>query len=133
MAFPVDSNWIDEAENDLGVAFPPLYRAQLRKMNGGFTDLEGEFIQVHPVFDRSSRKRLSRTSRHVVLITREARENETFPQNGVVVATVETDHLFLLPDDSGELGPKLYRWFMRGGFVEPFHEDCGEFLEELPY
>ena len=35
MPFPVDIKYIEDAERDLGVTFPPIYKAKMLQENGG--------------------------------------------------------------------------------------------------
>lgn len=117
MAFPVDEQYIRAAEKELGVVFPPIYRQYLSECNGGEL---GEFT-LFPVWDTSERKRLVRTSNHIVRETEAAREWSGFPADVQPIAYCSGDYLVLRADDSGALSDTIWLWE---------HDGEGELLRE---
>ena len=85
MPFPVEEKYIKAAEEELGVTFPDSVRASFMKMNGGeFSNGELDW-DFYPFFDKSDRKRISRTANHIVRETMEARKWHNFPKRGVAM------------------------------------------------
>lgn len=113
MPFPVQEQYIREAEEQLGLKLPRSYRDKLRVANGGEACLDGESWQFYPVRDSSERKRSSRTCNDLVQETRSAREWSGFPEDAVAIAFDGSgDLLILTQDDSSEptLSPVVQRW-----------------------
>jgi hypothetical protein len=115
MPFPVDCSFVTAAEEQLGVRFPESYVLSMCASNGGNTP-DDRWI-LHPIYDSSDRKRMKRTSNHVVRETQAKREYDNFPPGGVVIGeNLEGGLLLLLPDESdpSRLSEVVYWW-------HPFH------------
>jgi hypothetical protein len=113
MAWPVEQKYIDDAQRQLGVVFPRNFVARLRKLNGGALTRDGQTWWFHPVWDKSDKRRLSRTSNDIVRETQHARTWPGFPQAGVAIAQgTGSERLILLPSESdpGQLGEAVYDW-----------------------
>jgi hypothetical protein len=94
MAFPVDESLIAAAEQQLGRRLPDALRKRLLRNNGGEIQTEDDDWTLHPVWDATDRKRMSRTANHIVRETRQAREWRSFPEGAIAVASNGTgDHL----------------------------------------
>jgi hypothetical protein len=99
MPFPVERKYVAAAEAELGVRFPSPYAAKLTRCNGGALRAVGDDWDLFPVFDKSSRKRITRTANHIVVETKSAKEWDWFPREGVAIGQNGTgDKLVLLPD-----------------------------------
>ncbi|MDP5101971.1 MAG: SMI1/KNR4 family protein, partial [Nonlabens sp.] len=85
MPFPVEEKYIIETENELGVKFPIGFRNRMMESNGGEVDLEDFNFELYPFFDKSDKKRISRTCNHIGLETRNAKLWNGFPQNAVAI------------------------------------------------
>jgi hypothetical protein len=112
-SWPVEQKYIDEAQVALGVRFPRNFVARLRRLNGGWVSRNGETWEFHPVWDRSDRRRLSRTSNDIVRETQFARSWPGFPSDGVAIARgAGAERLVLLPSegDPEQLGEQVYEW-----------------------
>ncbi|MEM8671535.1 MAG: SMI1/KNR4 family protein [Planctomycetota bacterium] len=83
MPFPVDIKWIKETETRLGVRFPASYVIAMSKMNGGAVEVETDVFWLHPILDKSDKKRIQRTCNSVCRETTSMRELEYF-QNELV-------------------------------------------------
>lgn len=110
MPFPLDEEFVLEAEKQLGARFPGAYRAAMIRSNGGEVDWDEQTWWLHPIADTSDRKRLARTANHVLVETRVARKRVRFPQNGIAIAhNVSGDNLILLVESAG-IGPTVHHW-----------------------
>jgi len=87
MPFPVDIKYIQETEADLNVKFPDNFKRRMIQKNGGeiITD-EFEF-DLFPFFDKSDKKRISRSCNNISLETDNAKQWTGFPDNSVVIAS----------------------------------------------
>lgn len=124
MPWPVEQKYIDEAQLALGTRFPRNLVARLRKLNGGEVRHEGQTWWFHPVWDKSDKRRLSRTSNDIVRETAYARTLPEFPPGGVVIAKgVGPERLILLPseDDPDQLAEEIYDW-------DPQHHEGPEYV-----
>ncbi|MBC8988435.1 SMI1/KNR4 family protein [Pedobacter sp. N36a] len=121
MPFPIDIKYITETEKELGVIFPDSFKAKMIKENGGelMTDDDNDW-QIFPFFDKSDKKRISRTSNHIISETKYARSWGNFPRNGVAIASNGSgDFLILLPTKNDKkLNDEIFTWFHETGKVE---------------
>ena len=134
MPFPLDPKYIVETEKELGVIFPPLYKAKMIKENGGEAGTEDEGWTLCPFFDKSNSKRLSRTSNHIVLETRDAREWDNFPQNAVAIGENGSgDYLILQPvsETEKELSETPYSWWHETGEIHAVGNSINDLLEPV--
>jgi len=126
MPFPVDEKYIIETESELNVKFPAEFITRMKKSNGGEIESDDFYFQLHPFFDKSNRKRISRTCNHIGLETKNAREWNGFPENGIVIgAGGSGDFLLLQHNGNGILSNEVYLW--DHGEIEKIAES----LEEL--
>jgi len=127
MPFPVDVQYVNAAEQKLGVKFPADYVIRITKENGGAFAAGGDVWYLHPIFDNSDRKRLKRTCNDVVRETAQARQWPDFPEEAVAIGDNGTgDRLVLVPDSTGRLGNQVYWWAHDTGEL---HEVAESFAE----
>jgi hypothetical protein len=113
MAFPVDEQYIREAEKELGLTFASTFKEKMKKLNGGEIETKDNTWTIHPFFDKSDIKRIKRTTNHIILETKNSKEWDGFPENAVAIGDNGTgDKLILLPIDSNTktLSDKIYVW-----------------------
>ena len=77
--------YIAATERQLGVAFPPCYRAWLRHSNGGEVEVDDGWWDLHPVADDSDPRRIGPTWDHVCRQTEQARLLGGFPEAAVAI------------------------------------------------
>lgn len=98
MPFPVDIKYINDAEQKLGVKFPPAFVNFMVRQNGGCVSVEADDFQLYPFLDSSDRKQLARTCNDIVRETLHCRTCSGFPVEAVAIgANGGGDHLVLLP------------------------------------
>jgi hypothetical protein len=128
MPFPIDEAQIAATEAELGIQFPRSFRMSMASDNGGTVvdPLWSHHWQLHPFRDRSSRKRLARTTNHIVAETAEARDWLGFPERAVSIAhNGSGDHLVFLQDPTTNvLQPAVFLWDHESG---PSHNLVGDF------
>lgn len=118
MGFDVARAYIVQAESQLGVRFPASFTSPMMMNNGDAVTFLNRTWVVHPFFDDSSRRRLSRSANHLVLETIGARSLEWFPQEAVCIASGDDgDRLVLLPlpNDPSTLAAAVHLWEFHGG------------------
>ena len=86
MPFPVDERLIAAAEERLGRTLPPALRSHLSRRNGGWIQTRDEDWALYPVWDPTDSKRITRTARHIVRETEQARRSADFPPGAIAIA-----------------------------------------------
>lgn len=111
MPFPIDESEVVKFETELGLRLPRVFRERAKQENGGEVATDDHDWQLHPLPDRSDRKRLSRTANHVGLETRNASASDGFPERALCIASNgEGDHLVLTLEGS-DLSDVVYIWW----------------------
>jgi hypothetical protein len=119
--FPVGEDRIREAEAQLERALPAALRSRLMRDNGGEIVVPGHpgddpIWSLHPVWDPSDRRRMSRTANHIVSETRKAHKNiGHLPAGSIVIADNGSGDLLLMLVDRDD----LVWWNHETGEVEP--------------
>lgn len=67
MAFDIEHKYIEEAERELEATLPLDYKSIMSKNNGGDIILNQDLFQAFPIFDKSTKKRISRTCNHIIV------------------------------------------------------------------
>ena len=114
MPFPVDLKYIAETEQELGLIFPERFKTKVLKENGGELMTGDNNWELFPFFDKSDKKRISRTCNHIILETKQAKEWDNFPNDGITIASNGCgDFLILLPEkeDRKTYRDEIYMWF----------------------
>src|SRR5579871_3474795 len=103
MPFPVEAKWIDAMETEMGYKFPSIFRAKYLRENGGEFSHESDHWWLHPVYDQTDKKRITRTCNSIARETRYAKESSSrFPQDAVNIGhNGSGDELVLLPEQAG--------------------------------
>ncbi|MFZ4798634.1 MAG: SMI1/KNR4 family protein [Bacteroidia bacterium] len=131
MPFPLDIKYIIETELELDIVFPDNFKSKMIKENGGDLTTEDDDWQLIPFFDKSDNKRISRTCNHIGLESKQARDLNNFPENGVAIASNGCgDILILLPtnENSKKLSDEIFFWFHETGEFEKVAEKIDELI-----
>jgi hypothetical protein len=130
MPFPVDIKYVKQAEEKLGVRLPLSYVASICKENGGVVMAGEDSWSLHPIFDQSDRKRISRTCNDIGRETTSARRGWAgFPADAVAIAANGGgDCLVFVPDpgQAGRLSDAVFLWDHETGELDKVADD---FLE----
>ena len=132
MPFPVNIKYINEIEQEFELEFPGKFKSKMTKENGGELITEDDDWQLFPFFDKLDNKRISRTCNHIGLETKQAKEWENFPKNGVAIASNGYgDFLVLLPTAENEkkLSDEIFIWFHETGQIEKVANSINELNE----
>jgi len=130
MPFPLAENYIRDAEVALEGKLPGRYRNWIARSNGGEVEAQDDTWQVHPLEDRTDRKRSARSANHVVWETEQARKWSAFPINAIAIASNGTgDRLVLLQQDSA-FADAVYLWSHESGELRPIAESIDDLAIE---
>lgn len=127
MPFDLDEKYIRETESELNVKFPSEFKNRMIKLNGGELVTDEFEFELYPFFDKSDRKRISRTCNHIALETKNAREWNGFPKNGIVIGFDGFRNLIILTHSgNGILTDEIHFWNHEIGQVEKIAESITE-------
>jgi hypothetical protein len=130
MPFPVDSKWIAQTEEKLGVRFPASFVTAMSKKNGGSVRTRIDTFELFSFFDASNRKRIQRTCGSIDRETATARKDcYGFPRDAVAIgANGGGDLLILLPmsDHQDTLQHSVYWWDHETGEVQQVADDFND-------
>jgi len=113
MPFPIDEKFITKAEETLGLKFPPAYKEKMQNENGGEIEANSEEWSLYPFFDTSDKKRIKRTSNHIINETNQAKSWSGFPESAIAIAgNGSGDQLVLIPTENNPslLDESIYFW-----------------------
>jgi hypothetical protein len=117
MAFALAETYILAAEQALGASLPGIYRAYIAKCNGGELEAEYDRWELHPLEDRTDRKRISRTASHVLRETEQARKWPNFPPGALCIASNGTGDLLVLKREGNTIEDAVYLWSHEFGTI----------------
>ena len=112
MPFPIDEKYIAQTEQQLGLVFPPCFKAKMIEMNGGEVVADNDLWQLLPFFDQSDKKRIKRTCNHIIYETKQAQQWLGFPADAIAIASNGSGDLLLFKklENGQQLDDKVYRW-----------------------
>ncbi|MEW7292837.1 SMI1/KNR4 family protein [Aquimarina sp. 2304DJ70-9] len=127
MPFPIEEKYIIETESELNVKFPIEFKTRMIKSNGGELVTDEFEFELYPFFDKSDRKRISRTCNHIGLETKNAREWSGFPENGIAIASDGYgNQIILIHNGDGILTDEIHFWNHENGKTEKIAESINE-------
>ncbi|PCI35130.1 MAG: SMI1/KNR4 family protein [Flavobacteriaceae bacterium] len=130
MPFPVNEKYIIETESEMKIKFPNEFKNRMMKSNGGELSTEEYEFELFPFFDKSDRKRISRTCNHIGLETKNAREWNGFPENGIAIGSDGIGNLIILTHNGNRiLTDNVYFWNHEIGQIEKIAESINELDE----
>ena len=109
MPFPLNENYIEKAESELGARFPDSFRNKMMEMNGGTVILGEDYFELHPFYDTSDKKRIKRTCNSIVHETIFARTHYRLANNLIVIGNNGGgDVLVYKMGTDGQIEPTIY-------------------------
>ncbi|WP_298515520.1 SMI1/KNR4 family protein [uncultured Kordia sp.] len=123
MPFHVEEEYILQTESELNVVFPTKFKNRMMEVNGGELIIRKHEFELYPFFDKSDRKRISRTCNHIVLETHNAREWNGFPENAVAIGSDGSgNQIILTHNGDGILTDEIYFWDHEEGLINKIAE-----------
>ncbi len=133
MPFPIEEKYILETEAELNVKFPETFKSRMMNLNGGelteYLEEEDEdyIYWLFPFFDKSDKKRISRTCNHIGLETKNSREWSNFPKNAIAIGhDGDGNKLVLMHEGDGVLSENLYFWDHETGETEKIADSIND-------
>jgi len=126
MPFSLAENYILDAEVALGGKLPVRYRSWIARSNGGEVEAQHDTWQVHPLEDRTDRKRLTRSANHVVRETELARKWPAFPADAIAIASNGAGDLLVLQRQASAFAEVVYLWSHESGELVPIAESIDD-------
>lgn len=130
MPFPIEEKYIRETEKELNVIFPPKFKERMIGDNGGTLSSRQpyiEHIQLYPFFDKSSKKRISRTCNHIGL-ENEKEYDYGFPENAVAIGNDGSgNQIILMHDGNNVIEETIYFWNCKTGKVKKVGKSINSF------
>jgi SMI1 / KNR4 family (SUKH-1) len=115
-------------EDRLAARLPQSYRSAMLGSNGGEICMSGDVWQLHPIEDKSDRKRLSRSANHVIRQTQECQEWPNFSPIALVIASNGSGDQLIFLKGADTFGPEVYLWAHETGKMQKVADDFSEFL-----
>ncbi len=126
MTFNLDEKYIVEAEMQLNARLPMSYKNSMLKNNGGTIKLKNDCWEQYPIFDKSDRKRISRTCNHIISETRSCEGFGDFPNNAIAIAGNGSGDQLIIQLEDSVFSSAVYLWSHETGEIEKvaseFHE-----------
>ena len=110
MPFPLDERWVVACEDRLGCRLPDTYRVAMMRSNGGTVTIGGDDWTLHPIQDRSDRKRMKRTSADIVYETAAMKGWTDWPGDRLKIAANGYGDALLLLRTTDGYGPEVLLW-----------------------
>lgn len=110
MAFDLDETWVLATEAQLGARLPASYRAAMMRRNGGSIEADDADWELHPILDKSDRKRLARSCNDILSETDSCRTWAGFPEQALAIAADGSGDRLVFLCQEEEVEPAVYRW-----------------------
>lgn len=134
MPFPIDLKYIKETEDESGVEFPKVFKEKMQEENGGEFFTEKVDWELFPFFDKSDKKRISRTCNHIILETENLKEWNNFPKNAFAIGKNGSgDLLVLIEKEPEKLSDEIYLWEHETGKIIKVGENINDYEEPEDY
>jgi SMI1-KNR4 cell-wall len=126
MPFDLAESFLVSAEQILGRVLPHSYKTAMRRSNGGSITALSDEWQQYPIADSSSRKRLARTTGHIVAETASLRRWSNFPQEALAIAGNGTGDQLIFLAAKASYDVTVYHWAHETGVVTKVASDFSE-------
>jgi SMI1-KNR4 cell-wall len=115
-------------ESQIGARLPESYRIAMLAKNGGeLTQLHGNSLDdtwwLYPIEDRTDRKRLSRSTNHVLKETLSCRDWPDFPANSLAIADNGSADQLLFQQRQAMFDSTVYHWSHETGLITVMASD----------
>ena len=126
MAFNLEEKFILQAETELEASLPENYKASMQQNNGGEIEVSGDNWEQYPIYDKSDKKRISRTCNHIIAETISCEDFGNFPSNAVAIAGNGCGDQLVLLKQNSTYGNSIYIWSHETGEVDKVANDFSE-------
>ena len=126
MAFNLDEKYVKEAEEELGAILPLNYKKIMQKSNGGCVIDKEEYWELFPIFDKSTKKRVSRTCNHIVTENKRNIKRAKFPNNILGIGSNACGDLLVIKKEKNIYKDEIYTWNHETGKIELLSNNFSE-------
>lgn len=126
MPWPVTEGYVQDCENALGFTLPDSYRNAMMNQNGGAVVCDGDTWNLHPIWDKSDKRRLKRTANDVARETNAMASWIGWPNNAVCIAANGTGDVLLFSVGSSSCDVAVHRWNHETGQTRKIADDFSE-------
>ena len=130
MPFDLSEEFITAAEQALGAALPDDYKAAMRRSNGGEIESNTDSWTLYPIADKSDRKRLARTSNHILVETEACREWSKFPEHALAIASNVTGDQLVYLRNGQNFDSTVYAWSHETGELDVVADSISELMSD---
>ncbi len=123
MPWPVSETYIDACEQTLGCKLPESYREGMMALNGGTVVCAQDEWGLHPIWDKSDKKRLKRTAMDVARETKEQSRWTGWPSNAICIAGNGSGDVLVFLSANGVCQPEVLRWSHETGALAEVAKD----------
>lgn len=123
MSWPVAESYVEACEKALGSRFPESYRVAVMNLNGGAVQCDGDTWKLHPIWDKSDKKRLKRTANDVARETNAMASWAGWPSNAICIAANGTGDALVFLTGSNSTDDAIYRWSHETGRTKEVSKD----------
>lgn len=110
----------------MGAKLPHEYREAMKIDNGGEASTEEDDWEFYPIKDISNRKRLSRTSNHIINETESCQGFGYFPESAITIAGNGFGDQMVFLKEGESFGDTVYLWLHETGELQQL---AGSFSE----
>ena len=128
MPFPLLITFVEAAERALGASLPDSYKAAMQRSNGGELTVNEEVWDQYPIEDTSDRKRLSRTTNHIIKETQAMRDWPSFPSDALAIAGNSAGDQLVLIKVGHHYESAVYAWSHETGALTKVADDFSQLL-----
>ena len=115
MPFPVEEQYIQETEKSLNIKLSTSFKNLMKMNNGGTIITDDDYWEIHPFFDKSDKKRLSRTCNHIFKETEKAKDWSQFPNNAIAIASNGSGDILVFLHENDISSDIIYLWSHESG------------------
>jgi len=115
MPFPVEEQYIQETEKSLNIKLSTSFKDLMKNNNGGTIITDDDYWEIHPFFDKSDKKRLSRTCNHIFKETEKAKDWSNFPNNAIAIASNGGGDILVFLHENNISSDIIYLWSHESG------------------
>lgn len=123
MPFDIAERFVLAVEQQLGAKLPEAYRISMLQENGGELEIEDDVWQQYPIADTSDRKRLSRTSNHIIKETQNCSGWALFPGGALAIAGNGSGDQVVFIRQGASFASTVYAWSHETGQLEKIADD----------
>lgn len=125
---PFDLDERDVAEAGLGARLPESYRTAMMAKNGGEYEKDHRVWFFYPILDKSDKKRMARTSNHVLSETATSRTYGHFPNDALAIASDDEGNQLVLRRSGSEFEDAVFVWDHDTGEITRIANDFSELI-----